>query len=208
MFMASKTKITCKVCRREGVSLCGKDRCALKRRHFPPGVHGPQQAKKRPHLSGYGTQLREKQKAKRLYGILEKQFVRYVEEALRKKGNTSECLVQLLESRLDNVVYRLGLGKTRRQARQMVSHGFIAVNGQKLNVPSCRIKVGDEITLKDSKKQKGVAKQNLEGIQKHETPKWLSFDATSMIGKMTAIPEGEDLRQLFDPTLIVEFYSR
>ena len=117
------------MCRRDGVSLCGKDHCALKRRHFPPGVHGPKSLKRRPRLSGYGLQLREKQKAKRLYGVLEKQFVRYVEEASRRKGNTAEFLVRVLESRLDNVVYRLGLRKTRRQARQIVSHGFIVVNG-------------------------------------------------------------------------------
>ena len=206
--MASKMKITCKMCRREGVSICGKDHCALKRRHFPPGVHGPKYLKRRPRLSGYGLQLREKQKAKRLYGILEKQFARYVEEASCRKGNTAEFLIQVLESRLDNVIYRLGLGKTRRQARQMVSHGFIMINGKAVNIPSFRVHIGDEIKIKDSKKNKGIAKENLEGIQKHETPKWLNFDSGTITGKVTAIPEGEELRQIFDPTLIVEFYSR
>jgi small subunit ribosomal protein S4 len=201
-------RFTCKICRREGVSLCGRDNCALKKRAYPPGAHGPKQARRRPRLSSYGIQLREKQKAKRLYNIVEKQFRRYFDEAARKKGDTSEVLVQLLESRLDNVVYRLGFAKTRRQARQIVSHGLVVVNEKRVDIPSFRVSVGDIIGIKESKKEKGVIKENSEGLAKVETPKWLSLDAAVMSGKVTSVPEGEDLRQVFDPTLIVEFYSR
>lgn len=206
--MSSKTKITCKVCRREGVSLCGRENCAAKKRNYPPGVHGPKQMRRRPRLSSYGLQLREKQKAKRYFNVLENQFRRYFEEASRKKGNTAEVLIQLLEVRLDNVIYRLGFAKTRRQARQMISHGFFLVNGKKVNIPSFRVKIGDEITVKENKTGKEIMKTVSETLQKHETPRWLSLDAKNKTGKVTTLPEGEDLNQVFDPTLIVEFYSR
>jgi small subunit ribosomal protein S4 len=201
-------KITCKMCRREGVSLCGKETCAFKKRSYPPGVHGPKQLRRRPRLSSYGEQLREKQKARRLYGVMERQFRRYFEEASHKKGDTSEVLVQLLELRLDNVVNRLGFAKTRRQARQMISHGFIEVNGKHVNIPSYRVRVGDILTVRESKKIKELTKQIPEFATNHEAPKWLASDVANLTGKVTSIPEGEDLRQVFDPTLIVEFYSR
>src|SRR3990167_5315518 len=140
--MGVSLKTTCKLCRREGVSLCGRENCAFKRRPFPPGAHGPDQSKRKPRLSSYGTQLREKQKAKRLYNVLERQFRKYFEAASRKKGNTATYLVQLLETRLDNVVYRLGFALTRRQARQMVSHGFMTVNGENVNIPSYQVRPG------------------------------------------------------------------
>lgn len=201
-------KITCKMCRREGVSLCGRETCAFKKRSYPPGVHGPKQIRRRSRLSSYGQQLREKQKAKRLYNVMERQFRRYFEEASRKTGNTADILVQLLELRLDNVVNRLGFAKTRRQARQMISHGFIEVNGKRVDIPSYRVRVGDVITIKEAKREKTLAKQIPELAAASETPKWLTSDAASMSGKITSIPEGEDLRSVFDPTLIVEFYSR
>ncbi|HBK34443.1 MAG: 30S ribosomal protein S4 [Candidatus Uhrbacteria bacterium GW2011_GWE2_40_58] len=206
--MSSKMKITCKMCRREGVTLCGRDNCALKKRAYPPGVHGPKYARRKPRLSSYGLQLREKQKAKLFYNVLESQFRRYFEKASQKRGNTAEFLMQLLEERLDNVVYRLGFAKTRRQARQMISHGFFTVNDHLVNIPSYQVQIGDQIQIRDSKKTKALLKENEEMTKRHETPKWLSLDTKTMIGKVTSLPEGDDLRQVFDPTLIVEFYSR
>ena len=199
---------TCKVCRREGVSLCGRERCAFKRRPFPPGVHGPKFMKRKPRLSSYGLQLREKQKAKRLYNVMERQFVKYYEAASRKKGNTANYLIQLLENRLDNVVYRLGLAKTRRQARQIVGHGLLLVNDKPVDIPSFQMKAGDVISVRENKKGGFLFKEAAERMRKQETPKWLSADAGLLTGKVTGAPEGEDLRQVFDPTLIVEFYSR
>lgn len=197
------------MCRREGVSLCGREKCAVKRRAFPPGVHGPAASRGRVRVSTYGLQMREKQKAKRLYGVLERQFRKYFEAASRKKGNTAEFLVQTLETRLDNVVYRLGFANTRRQARQMVSHGFVTVNGGAVNIPSYQVRVGDMVAVKENKREKGLVKQTQERLSKAaETPRWLSLDAAALSGKITAVPEGEDLRQVFDPRLIVEFYSR
>jgi small subunit ribosomal protein S4 len=205
----ARIESSCKICRREGVSLCGREKCAVKRRPFAPGVHGPAQARMRPRMSSYGLQLREKQKAKRLYGILERQFRKYFEHAIRKKGNTANFLVQMLEMRLDNVVYRLGFAATRRQARQFVGHGFVLVNGKPVNIPSYTVRVGDVISVKDNKREKGIVKQLQDRLAKSaETPRWVSLDAAALSGKVTAVPEGEDLRQVFDPRLIVEFYSR
>jgi len=194
------------MCRREGVSLCGREKCALKRRQNPPGQHGD--AKKRSKMSGYGLQLREKQKAKRLYNVMERQFRRYFDEARSKKGNTSEVLIRILELRLDNVVYRLGFGKTRRQARQMVSHGFFAVNGKNVNIPSYSVKVGEEISIKESKRNKKMVDGLVEQLSKNTAPKWLHVTSGELKGKIVSLPEGEDLKSVFDPTLIVELYSR
>ncbi len=196
---------TCKMCRREGVSLCGRERCAAKRRNYPPGVHGPG---RRARLSPYGIQLREKQKAKRFYNIMEKQFRNYFEKASKNKGNTGEILVRLLEERLDNVIYRLGFAKTRRQARQMVNHGFFLINGKKVDIPSYQIKVGDEITIRENKTDKGLFQDLKERLAKHQAPGWMHLDAGAPGGKITSHPEGDDLKQVFDPKLIVEFYSR
>jgi small subunit ribosomal protein S4 len=151
--------------------------------------------RRKPRLSSYGEQLREKQKAKRLYNVMERQFRKYFEEAKLQKGNTADTLVQLLELRLDNVVNRLGFAKTRRQARQMISHGF-------------RVRVGDVIGIKDTKREKSLTNQIPELLTNHESPMWLTVDTAAMSGKVTSLPEGEDLRSVFDPTLIVEFYSR
>lgn len=206
--MGTSLKTTCKLCRREGVSLCGRENCAVKRRPFAPGQHGHAQEGRKPRLSSYGTQLREKQKAKRLYNVMERQFRKYFEEATGKTGNTATYLVELLERRLDNAVYRLGFGITRRQARQLVNHGFFTVNGKNVDIPSYRIRVGDVIAVKENKKKKGIFAHAGERLAKYETPKWLSLNVAGLSGKATALPEGEDLRQVFDPTLIVEFYSR
>lgn len=206
--MSNPVKATCKYCRREGVSLCGRENCAFKRRSYPPGVHGPKAIRRKPRLSSFGLQLREKQKAKRLYNIMEKQFRNSFEAAEKAKGNTSEILVQYLEQRLDNVIYRLGFAKTRRQARQMVSHGFITINGSRVDIPSYKVRVGEVIGIVEKKQATALVNTNKEALAKHETPQWLSLDASTLSGKVTGIPEGEDLRSVFDPTLIVEFYSR
>ncbi|MFH1252905.1 MAG: 30S ribosomal protein S4 [Candidatus Uhrbacteria bacterium] len=204
--MGKTLKTTCKMCRREGVSLCGKERCAFKRRPFPPGQHGPLQ--KSPKLSGYGLQLREKQKAKRLYGVMERQFRRYFENARSKTGNTSEHLVRELELRLDNTVYRLGFAKTRRQARQMVNHGFFTVKGKTVDIPSFSVRVGDEIAIKEIKLKKKNIQGLVEQISKNQAPKWLNATPADLRGKVVSLPEGEDLQSVFDSTLIVELYSR
>ncbi|MBI4598877.1 30S ribosomal protein S4 [Candidatus Uhrbacteria bacterium] len=204
--MGKTSVTTCKLCRREGVSLCGREKCAYKRRSYPPGVHG--NSKKPARLSGYGIQLREKQKAKRLYNVMERQFRRYFEAALHKKGNTASLLVQILEQRLDNVVYRLGFALTRRQARQMVSHGFMSVNGKKVNIPSYAVRVGDEIQIHETKRDKKLWKEREGEVAKVQPSKWLHLDTSSLKGKVVSVPEGEDLAAVFDPTLIVELYSR
>lgn len=194
------------MCRREGVSLCGKEKCAFKRRPFPPGVHGPTAGRSR--LSGYGIQLREKQKAKRLYNIMETQFRNYFVHATKMKGDTGIFMLQLLETRLDNVVYRLGFAKTRRQARQMVSHGFIEVNGKKLDIPSYQARVGDVVGIREIKQKKGLLNDFSERMQHVQPPSWLTVEGKAFSGKVISSPEGEDLKTVFDPKLIVEFYSR
>lgn len=204
--MGKTLKTSCKMCRREGVSLCGREKCAFKRRPFPPGVHGPTARKGR--VSGYGLQLREKQKAKRLYGIMERQFRNYFEKAIKTKGDTGLFMLQMLEMRLDNAVYRLGYGTTRRQARQMVSHGFIDVNGEQVNIPSYAVKIGDIISIREVKRQKGLLQALPERLKHHDAPSWIAADTAKMSGKITSLPVGQDLHTVFDPKLIVEFYSR
>ena len=195
-----------KLSRRLGISL-GKDKW-VSRRPYPPGVHGPAQSKRRPRQSGYALQLQEKQRAKAIYGLRERQFRTYFDRAKLRKGNTATFLVELLERRLDNVIYRLGFAATRRQARQIVSHRFVEVNGKAVNIPSYQVRPGDQIGVREIKKKKTLAAQMSAQAAKHELPKWLAGDAAALTGKVTSAPEGEDLRQAFDPTLIVEFYSR
>lgn len=194
-----------KLSRREGVPLDDSPKNAQKRRPFPPGVHGQARQKR---MSGYGIQLREKQKAKRLYGVMERQFENYFAKAVRKQGNTGELMVRMLEMRLDNTVFRLGFAKSRRHARQLVNHGFFTVNGEKMDIPSAQVKVGDVIAVKETKEKKPVFAALGEALVKQKTPGWLHLDPAARVGKVAAIPGGEDLKQIFDPTLIVEFYSR
>ena len=163
---------------------------------------------RKPRLSSYGQQLLEKQKAKAVYGLLEKQFRRYFEKASTSKSNTAEFMIQLLEKRLDNVVYRLGLAKTRKQARQLVGHGFVQVNGALVDIPSYEVRVGSEISVKESKKQKGIVKTMAEFHKQVQVPKWLDCDVASLKGKVTGEPQLDDVEKVFDPRLIVEFYSR
>jgi small subunit ribosomal protein S4 len=204
--MAKNNTPIVKLSRRLGIAI-GKENYT-RRRPYPPGIHGPKQAKRRPRLSAYGEQLLEKQKAKAIYGIMERQFRRYFEKATKHEENTAEELVRLLEQRLDNVVYRLGFAKTRRQARQIVSHGFILVNGKRVDIPSFNVNIGDTISIKDSKKETAMIKQIHEVMGLSSVPKWISRDDKALTGKVTSLPEGDDLDQPFDPTLIVEFYSR
>ncbi|MCX6779823.1 MAG: 30S ribosomal protein S4 [Candidatus Magasanikbacteria bacterium] len=193
-----------KICRKYGEKLCDSVKCPLTKRAYPAGQHG--QSQKRAKVSGYGKQLMEKQKVKKIYGILERQFSNYVEEASRKVGDTSKILLNFLESRLDNVVYRMGLAPSRTSARQMVTHGHITVNGEKVDIPSYRVKVGQAIAA--SKKAQG--KKLLEGIseklQKVEAPAWLSVDAKAVGGKVLNAPTVENPN--FNPKAIIEFYSR
>lgn len=204
--MATQRTPIVKRSRRLGITL-GKEKY-VRRRAYPPGVHGPKQAVGRSRLSSFGEQLKEKQKAKAIYGIMERQFSNYFEKASRTGGNTAESLVRFLELRLDNVIYRLGWARTRRQARQIVGHGFIQVNEKRVDIPSFNVSIGDVITIKPSKLEKGIVKKIPEAMNQSSLPSWISRDEKAMTGKVTALPEGEDLKQDFDPTLIVEFYSR
>ncbi len=210
--MGKTLKKVAKMSRREGVALSpsAKVMKVIAKRPYAPGVHGSPQGNRgrRTRISVYGTQLREKQKAKRLYGIMEKQFRNYFEKASRMQGNTSENLARMLETRLDNVVYRLGFAKTRPQARQMVSHAIFEVNGQKVNIPSYKVRVDDVVAVRGNKKEKKLFEDLEKRLAGQTIPGWLHVDAAEMTGKVVGIPEGEDLKEVYDPKLIVEFYSR
>lgn len=208
--MARYTDSVCRLCRREGVKLflkatrCETAKCAIDRRAYLPGQHG--QGRKK--FSEYGVQLREKQKVKRFYGVLEKQFRIYFAAADRAKGVTGENLLQKLESRLDNVVYRMGLGKSRSSARQMISHNHFLVNGKRVNIPSYIVKKGDVISPSQSKLGKATIKEALEGAKAKTLPHWLAFDAESKQGLVQALPTREDVTIPVEEQLIVELYSR
>lgn len=193
------------MCRREGVSLCGREKCALKRRPYAPGVHGPNA---NGRMTDYGKQLREKQKAKRLYGVSEKQFRNYYEKAVGMKGDSGENLIRMLETRLDNAVYRAGFVKSRPAARQAVSHAHFAINGKRVDIASYHVKPGDIISIRETKREKGSWKSTTETMQHATSPSWLSLEAKELTAKVTSQPSGEELKQVFDPKLIIEFYSR
>ncbi|MDP2668978.1 MAG: 30S ribosomal protein S4 [bacterium] len=201
-----RTTVTCKTCRRLRISVCGREKCAFKRKPYPPGVHG--KAFRRAG-SEFGVQLAEKQKLKFLYGLRERQFRNYVQGALKQKGvGTSDAIINALESRLDNAVYRLGFSPTRAAARQVVNHGHVQVNGKRVNIPSYSLKIGDEVKLREASKQKGPF-MNLEIlIKKAAPPSWLELDRVSYAGKMTAPPSGEGLGKGYNMNAIVEYYSR
>ena len=206
--MAKLIGADCRQCRREGCKLflkgerCTSKKCAFERRPSLPGQHGS--ARKR--VTEYGLQLREKQKVKRAYGILEKQFRRYYEEAVRMKGVTGENMLSLIERRLDNVVYRMGIGSSRSESRQIVNHGHITVNGRRVNVPSFIVKVGDVIEIKENKRELEMFKQ-LKGM-KIVMPKWLEFNSETLKGKILALPTREDIDLGIKEHLISELYSR
>jgi small subunit ribosomal protein S4 len=201
----------CKLCRREGVKLylkgerCFSTKCAIVKRNYPPGIHG---VKGRSKPSGYGSQLREKQKAKRYYGLLERQFRLYFEMASRKKENTLEALLLLLELRLDTVVFRLGFASSHREARQLVNHGHFIVNGRKVNIPSYRLKIGDEISISEPSKKMPHFQSLMSRLAKYEPPLWISSDVKRLQGKIISQPTHEHIAPVFDVKQIIEFYSR
>lgn len=211
--MARYTDSVCKLCRREGEKLflkgdrCFSPKCAIERRAYPPGLHG-RQAKFRRKESDYGLQLREKQKARRVYGVFERQFRRYFKEAVRQKGLTGENLLILLETRLDNVVHRLGLASSRAQARQLVSHGHFEVNGRKTNVPSFLVTAGDVISVRDNSKKKGFFKDLAQTIDGARIPDWLSLDTNNLSGQVLSQPTRDHIDVTLNEQLIVEHYSR
>jgi len=211
--MARYTGPVCRICRRFGDKLylkgerCTTPKCAFERRPAPPGQQQRFGAR-RTKISDRGLQLREKQRARFTYGLMEKQFRRYYREAIRRAGVTGEQLIRLLEMRLDNVVYRMGFGDSRNQARQIVRHGHISLNGRKTDVPSCAVKVGDEIAWSSKGKRTELLAIMQETIQGKEIPDWVSVDAATMTGRVVAEPEISQVGAKFDPAVIVEFYSR
>ncbi len=208
--MARTIEPDCRQCRREGCKLflkgerCTTKKCAMERRPVIPGQHG--NSRRRVTFSEYGSQLREKQKVKRMYGVLESQFRKYYDEAERMKGVTGENMLSLIERRLDNVVYRMGIGASRSQCRQIVNHGHITVNGKRVNIPSYSVKVGDVIAVKENKQDLEFFKA-IKGI-KVVMPKWLEFDTNTLTGKIVALPSREDIDADIKEQLIIELYSR
>jgi len=208
--MARYTGAVCRLCRREGQKLflkgdrCYTEKCAADRRPYPPGQHGQGRSK----TSDYGLQLREKQKAKRYYGILESQFRGYFNMASKRKGKTGENLLAILETRLDNTVYRLGFAMSRAEARQLVLHGHFLVNGRKVNIPSFLVRPGMIISLKESSRSLDKLKSVIEANASRIPPKWLDYDANAMIAKVSAVPAREDIDMPIEEQLIVELYSK
>ena len=208
--MARYTEAVCRLCRREGQKLflkgdrCYTDKCAMNSRSYPPGQHGQGRSK----TSEYGLQLREKQKAKRYYGLLESQFANYFEMAERRQGQTGENLLAICESRLDNVIYRLGFAMSRAEARQLVTHGHFTVNGKKVNIPSFQVKPGMVIAIKETSRDIEKIKNNVEANAFRQPPKWLEYDANNLTAKVAAVPAREDIDLPIEEHLIVELYSK
>jgi small subunit ribosomal protein S4 len=208
--VARYTGAVCRLCRREGLKLflkgerCYTDKCAIERRNYPPGEHG----QARPKFSEYSVQLREKQKLRRMYGVLEGQFRRYFEMADRAKGVTGEILLQLLERRLDNVVYRIGFATSRSEARQLVRHGHFRVNGRKVNVPSYLIRAGDSVGVRERSQKVTRIQEALELAQRRGIPDWLEVTPESFAGRVKALPVRSDLTMPINEKLVVELYSK
>lgn len=204
----------CKLCRREGEKLflkgerCYTPKCSIERRAYPPGQHGRQSQWRRSRESDFGAQLRAKQKARRVYGILERQFRRYYKQALKTRGLTGLSLLQILESRLDNVIYRLGYASSRAQARQLVAHGHFIVNGHRTNVPSMQIKPGDEIELREGSRSNEYFKILAEVVGDRTAPEWVTRDVKKMTGEISRLPERAEIDANLNEQLIVEYYSR
>ena len=200
----------CRLCRRENLKLflkgerCYTDKCAIERRNYPPGQHG----QGRPKFSEYSIQLREKQKVKRMYGLLEKQFRRTFAEANRTKGITGETLLVLLERRLDNVAYRLGFASSRAEARTLVRHGHLLVNGRKTNIPSYSVRAGDVIAVKEQSRQLGRVVSAMEGAQRRGVPDWAELDRETVSGRIKILPSRSDVTMPINEKLIVELYSK
>ncbi|MEO8484587.1 MAG: 30S ribosomal protein S4 [Acidobacteriota bacterium] len=201
----------CRLCRREGMKLflkgerCYSEKCAIEKRNVPPGQHGRARKAK---MVGYGVQLREKQKVKRTYGVLENQFRRYFEAADRQKGITGELLLQMLERRLDNVVYRLGFATSRAQARQLVRHGHFTVNARKVDIPSYAVRQGDTVALRSSSSENPIIQHAMEEVKGRGIPEWLNFDSARFAGLVSALPTREQINLPVQEQLIVELYSK
>jgi small subunit ribosomal protein S4 len=208
--VARYTGAVCRLCRREGLKLflkgerCYTDKCAIERRNYPPGEHG----QARPKFSEYSIQLREKQKLRRMYGVLEGQFRRYFAMADRAKGVTGETLLQLLERRMDNVVYRLGFSTSRSESRQLVRHGHFLVNGRKLDVPSALLRAGDVVTVKEKSREIARIREALELAQRRGVPDWLQISPETFTGTVKALPTRADLTMPINEKLVVELYSK
>jgi len=210
--MARYTGPVCKLCRREGEKLflkgerCLSKKCAFEKRSYPSGEHG-RRAQFRRKVSDYGLQLREKQKARRAYGVLERQFRRYFRLAERQPGITGANLLCLLERRLDNVVYRLGFADSRAQARQLVRHGHVDLNGHKADIPSLLVKGGDTIAIRENKRRKGYYRGMVEKLEQVAVPEWMSLDPQNLTGQILTLPSREQIDMPFTEQLIVEYYS-
>ncbi len=208
--MARYTAASCRLCRREGLKLflkgerCYTDKCAIERRNYPPGEHG----QARPKFSEYSIQLREKQKLRRIYGVLEAQFRRYFQLADKSKGVTGETLLQLLERRLDNIAYRLGFSTSRAEARQLVRHCHFRVNGRKVNVPSFLVRPGDVVSVRDRSRNIARIQEAMELAQRRGVPDWLQLDPVAFAGTVKALPQRADLTMPINEKLVVELYSK
>ncbi|MGA2697063.1 MAG: 30S ribosomal protein S4 [Terriglobales bacterium] len=209
--MARYTDPVCRLCRREGMKLflkgtrCFSDKCAIEKRNFAPGQHGKDRKAK---IVGYGLQLREKQKTKRMYFTQEGQFRNYFEKAAASQGVTGEVLLQQLERRLDNVVFRMGFGVSRRQARQLVRHGHIHVNGRKVNIPSFPVNAGDEITVREASRKLAILESAKEVASHGHAPNWLQIDRDNYSGRIVSLPKRDEIQMPVNEQLIVELYSK
>jgi len=201
----------CRLCRREGAKLflkgtrCFTDKCAIERRNYPPGEHGKG---RRVKETNYGQQLREKQKARRIYGIMERQFRHFFTKSTESRGVTGEVLLQMLECRMDNVVYRLGFAPSHHAARQLVRHGHFQVNGRKVNIPSYQVAAGDQVTLRDRSRKLAIVLSTLESRKGQDVPEWLSVDTDALTGRVLSIPTRGSIATPINEQLIVEFYSK
>lgn len=212
--MARYTGPVCKLCRREGQKLflkgarCYTEKCALERRDYPPGEHGPLSRFRRRRPTDYSLQLREKQKVRRIYGVLERQFRRYFREAERMPGLTGENLLILLERRLDNVVYRLGFADSRAQARQLVQHGHFTVNGRRVTIPSLLVRPDDVISVREGSRKRTYFKERAQLLDGRKVPEWLQLDPNTLSARVLALPRREDIDIPVNEQLVVEYYSR
>ena len=210
--MARYTDAVCRLCRRDTKKLflkgtkCNTDKCPVSKRAFAPGQHGP--SKTRIKLSNYAVQLREKQKVKHVYGVLESQFRKYFETAEKSKGVTGKVLLQLLERRLDNIIFRMGIGKSRANARQIVRHNHVSVNGVRVNIPSYIVDAGNVVAITGPDKKKAKLRENLDYTKDRTVPKWLEFNKEGLHATVIRLPEKSDIGQQIEEALIVEFYSK
>ena len=212
--MARYTGPVCKLCRREGEKLflkgdrCMSSKCAMEKRARPPGSSGQRRGRRRRRVSDFGLQLREKQKARRIYGVLERQFRRYFRMAERRRGLTGENLLRILECRLDNVVYRMGFGDSRAQARQLVQHGHVDLNGRRTKAPSALVKPGDVISVRERSRSLPYFKELLPNLEHKSAPEWISVNAEELSGRIESLPSREQIDVPVDERLIVGYYSR